>query len=311
MNNCKHKLTSNTLPSNKGFTLIELMITLVLSLMITYAIAQVLISSNRSSVTTDGMSQSQETGRFVMSYLANQIRQAGLNSITDDSITTQAVISCSTPAFETLVSAARPGVAAGEVACSTESSTGDTEVTIDRTDLIHGDRLAIAWIPPVPLDAANNPDEDLIQDCSGAGGYKEDQIVLNVFWVEPDDNGVNSLMCQGHRFNGTAITRSNQPQAIASGVESMHVLYGEAIDTLPDSGDRNVGRYVSAAAVGGVGIWERVYAIKISILTRSITEVTNTNTTRNYILLDSEPYIMTDAVSRQVFTTTYAISNYQ
>ena len=58
----------------QGFTLIELMITLVLSLLITYGIAQVLISSNQSSSSSDGVSQAQETARFVMSFLGKQIR---------------------------------------------------------------------------------------------------------------------------------------------------------------------------------------------------------------------------------------------
>jgi type IV pilus assembly protein PilW len=287
--------------STQGFTLIELMITLVLSLMITYAIAQVLISSNRSSVTTDGMSQSQETGRFVMSYLANHIRQSGLNSITDDSATTQAVISCND----------FPGGLFGQLgnlACTNDSALGDTQLTIYAAGT-HGDRLAVAWIPPLPTGGAG-----LIRDCTGEGGYLEDQIVLNVFWVEPNnDNDMNNLMCQGHTFDGAAITRSNPPQAIANGVESMHLLFGEGIDALPSSGDRNVGRYVSAApaAAGGVNNWDQVYAIKVSILTRSITDVTNSNALRRYVLLDAAPYLMTDAISRQVFTTTFAINNYQ
>ncbi|MFT4907399.1 MAG: type IV pilus assembly protein PilW [Oleispira sp.] len=303
----KNQRPDHSLSSFKGFTLIELMITLVLSLMITYAIAQVLISSNRSSVTTDGMSQSQETGRFVMSYLANQVRQAGLDSLTDDNRTTSALINCSDPAFAGLVSVARPGVAANEVACTNDSALGDTQATINDAGT-HGDRLAIAWIPPLPAGG-----ETLIQDCTGTGGYVEDDIILNVFWVEPDGNGMNSLMCQGHTFNGTAITRSNPVQAIANGVESMNILYGEGIDPLPSSGERNVGKYVSAAAsaAGGVTNWDRVYAIKVSILTRSITDVTNSTDLRRYVLLDAAPYLMTDAISRQVFTSTFVISNYQ
>lgn len=302
----------------RGFTLVELMITLVLSLMITYAIAQVLISSNRSSVTTDGMSQSQETGRFVMSYLANQVRQSGLDSITNDSRITQTFINCSNPAFAGLISVAGDGgAAAGEVACTNNGAPfdpnfQDTQATIygART---HGDRLAVAWIPPVPLDGGGVPDPDLILDCTGVNGYLADDIVLNVFWIAPDGNGMNSLMCQGHTFDGAAITRSNPVQAIANGVESMHLLYGEGVAALPSSGERNVGKYVSAAAAGAGGVtdWDRVYSIKVSILTRSITDVTNSSALRRYVLLDSEPYLMTDAISRQVFTTSFVISNYQ
>lgn len=306
MNNFRAKPNNFTRSLNQGFSLIELMITLVLSLLITYAIAQVLISSNRSSVTTDGISQSQETGRFVMSYLANQVRQAGLNSITNENRVTPAFINCTNPAYKDLVSIARPGVAAGEVACGNDSTSGDTQATIYNAGT-HGDRLAVAWVPPLPAGGAG-----LITDCSGADGYAEDDIIINVFWVAPDGNGMNSLMCQGHTFDGTTITRSTPIAAIANGVESMHILYGEAIGPLNDAKERNVGKYVSAdtSAAGGVTNWDQVYAIKVSILTRSITAVTNANALRRYVLLDAAPYLMTDAISRQVFNSSFVISNY-
>lgn len=283
---------------SRGLTLIELMITLVLSLMITYAIAQVLISSNRTSVTSDGMSQSQETGRFVMSFLANNIRSAGLDSITNDNVTTAAIISCEDPAMAGLMDFE----VAGNHQCSFESDLGG-DPTVNT-----GDRLAIAWVPPLPAGG-----EALIRDCSGTGGYAEDEIILNVFWVEFDaNNNMNNLVCRGHAFDGTNIIRSNDAQAIANGVESLHVLYGEGVQPLPVNSNRNVGRYVhgGAIAAGGVNDWDRVYAIKVSIMTRSLTAVTNALALRRYVLLDAQPYEINDAVSRQVFTTTFAINNY-
>ena len=69
--------------SQRGFTLVELMITLVLSLLITYGIAQVLISSNQNSTSSDGVSQAQEPARFVMSFVGRQIRATGINSMSD------------------------------------------------------------------------------------------------------------------------------------------------------------------------------------------------------------------------------------
>lgn len=281
---------------NQGFSLVELMITLVLSLLVTYAIAQLLINSNRTSATSDGISQSQETGRFVMSYLANQVRQTGLDSVTTNK-TTQALISCSDPNFASLTSTT------GEVACSTNTDTGDTQATIYNAG-IHGDRLAIAWIPPLPT-SGNAAD---IRDCSGVGGYNENDIILNVFWVESDGNGMNNLVCQGNTLDGNTITRSNAKQAIANGVDSMHILFGEASAPLPITSQRNVATYVNNDAITN---WDRVYAIKVSILTRSIAEATNIDTLRSYVLLDAEPYLMTDSINRQVFTTTYVINNYK
>jgi type IV pilus assembly protein PilW len=305
-----------------GFTLVELMITLVLSLTITYAIAQVLISSNRSSVSSDGMSQSQETGRFVMSYLANNIRQAGLDSIPDGAISTPAFIDCAT----------FPGLAANQ--CIGESNTdntptvADTELTIHSVGS-HGDRLAIAWVPPIPLDAAGDPAPALfatnVRDCTGRNGYAVGDTILNVFWVQPDQNNpdplpnppdpdnpsMNNLVCQAYSFNGGVADDESAVNAIANGVESMHILYGESVPPVPpvpDTGERNVHRYVTATAVAD---WNRVYAVRIAILTRSLIATTNNVITRNHVLLDSQPYVMNDAVSRQVFTTTFVINNYK
>ena len=311
----------NTNNPNKiqGFTLIELMITLVLSLMITYAISQVLISSNRTSVTSDGVSQSQETGRFVMSYLAKEIRQAGLDSITNTNINTPTFIDCA--AFPALVA----------TQCIAESNTNntatvaDTELTINSLGT-HGDRLAIAWVPPVPLDAAGDPDPTLfatdVRDCTGRAGYAEGDTILNVFWVQPDPNNdvplpnppdpdnpaMNNLVCQAYTFNGGATTNQSAVNAIANGIEAMQILYGESLNPLPDSGERNVNQYVIASDVTD---WNRVYAARIAILTRSLISTTNQSITRNYVLLDAQPYVMTDAVSRQVFSTTFVINNYK
>ena len=284
------------------------MITLLLSLMVTYAIAQVLISSNRTSVTSDGMSQSQETGRFVMSYLANYIREGGLDSVDDTSRSTGAFISCSD--FPDL---------SDNLACITESGGGENQDSI-QGDGIHGDRLAIARTAPA----------DNLVDCTGSTGYipyepagttqlksyVKDDFILNTFWVEFDDNtNLSSLMCQGFLLNGTDVTGSSTQQAIANGVEAMQLLYGEANGPLPVTQNSNVSRYVPAASIptaptaNDVQNWDQVYAVKVSIMTRSLTETTNSDSLRRYVLGNAAPYNMTDEVSRQVFTTTFVINN--
>jgi type IV pilus assembly protein PilW len=305
---------NNNYTLSKAFTLIELMITLVLSLMITYAIAQVLISSNRTSVTSDGMSQSQETGRFVMSYLANNIRGAGLNSTSNKSSTSAAFVSCpADPATSNL---------AENNACIEENGGGEDQDSITNAG-IHGDRLALSRIAP----------NGNLVDCTGSTGHRPigaptttsltpyaiDDLILSTFWVEFDDtSNLSSLMCKGFLFNGVDVVGSSPAQAIANGVEAIHLLYGEALTALPPSGERNVNRYVSAAVdpaaplvASEVQDWNRVYAVKASVLTRSLTDVTNSNTLRRYILANAAPYDMTDSVSRQVFTSTFVINNYR
>ena len=305
---------NNNYTFSRAFTLIELMITLVLSLMITYAIAQVLISSNRTSVTSDGMSQSQETGRFVMSYLANHIRGAGLNSTSNKSNTSAAFVSC--PADTTTSNLAENN------ACIEENGGGEDQDSITNAG-IHGDRLALSRIAP----------DDNLVDCTGSKGHRPiddngttpltpyviDDRILNTFWDEFDENSnLSNLMCQGFLFNGVDVIGSSPAQAIANGVEALHLLYGEALTALPPSGERNINRYVPAAVDPAAPVvarevqdWDRVYAVKASVLTRSLTSFTNSSTLRRYILANAAPYDMTDSVSRQVFTSTFVINNYR
>jgi len=298
---------------NQGFTLIELMVTLVLSLMITYSIAQVLISSNHSSTSSDGISQSQETGRFVMSYLANNIRQSGLDSLPNGDISIPPFIDCTTFSL-----------AANQ--CIGESNAAETELTIHSAGS-HGDRLAVAWVPPVPVNAAGVEVPALfatnVRDCTGRAIYVKGDTILNVFWVQSDPNNpdplpnppdldnptMNNLVCQAYKFNGGIATDPSDILPIANGIESMQILYGESLNPLPiDTQERNVNQYVTGAAVTN---WNRVYAVRIAILTRSLIAITGQTAIRNYVLLDAQPYIMNDAVSRQVFTTTFVINNYR
>lgn len=274
----------------QGFSLIELMITLVLSLMVTYGIAQVLISSNQSSSSSDGVSQAQETARFVMSYLGNHIRESGLDSTTEDGINTQAVIGCDIAALQAIG------------ACPVESNAGATEATITvAAGALSGDRFAVAWIPPPGVTT----------DCTGTNiaGFVEDTTIVNVFWVsfDPAANS-NSLFCQGHLFDGNNVIATGVAQAIANGVDALHVLYGEATAALPTDSERNVSHYVNADQVID---WERVFAIKIAIMTRSIGDITNEVSRKQYAMLDAGLYNLNNAVNYQIFTSTFAISNFQ
>lgn len=277
-------------PHQKGFTLVELMITLVLSLLVTYGMATVLISSNKSSSTSDGVSEAQETARYLMSYLGGQIRQSGLDSITDDGINTQAVMGCDIPALNAIG------------ACPFESNAGATEANITvAAGVLSGDRFAVSWVPPLGTST----------DCTGStfAGFVDGNIIVNVFWVSFDAtaNG-NSLFCQGHLFNGTIILDTGAAQPIANGVETMQVLYGEATAALPLNTERNVSRYVNANQVAD---WSRVFAIKITVMTRSLSDVTDEIRRKQYALLDAGLYNLNDAVNRQVYTSTFAISNFQ
>jgi type IV pilus assembly protein PilW len=68
---------SRTVFRQKGFSLIELMIALVIGLMIIAGVLQVFVGSTITYSMQSGLSKIQENGRFAMSFLARDIRQAG------------------------------------------------------------------------------------------------------------------------------------------------------------------------------------------------------------------------------------------
>lgn len=294
----------NNRNTQHGFTLIEIMITLVLSLLITYGIAQVLISSNQNSSSSDGVSQAQETARFVMSFVGEQIRDTGINSISDQDITSRSAMGCDIVSLN------------NNNACSFNNDAGATEANITvAPGVLSGDRLALSWIPPaVDLTYPElNPGDptptfpSVRTDCTGVeiAGFTPNSMIVNTFWVSFDDvTGTNSLFCQGRLFDNETetITGTGNPQAIANGVEAIHFLYGEA--TNPASDD--ITGYVNANEVND---WNRVFAIKVAVMTRSLGDITNEITTKQYVLLDSDIYTFTDSINRQVFSSTFFIPN--
>ncbi|MDF1762269.1 MAG: PilW family protein [Oleibacter sp.] len=255
----------------KGLTLIELMIALVLSLAVMFAVGNLLITSSRTASLSDSISQTQETGRFAVAFLNRQLMQAGYSSSATDVI---------------------PFVPIGNNAFNTQDSTTDNT----------GDRIAIRRA----IDDSNRvscvgsalllPDGSIVP---------EDDIVTDVFWVEVDNNNVSSLRCATYRDSDNSVLSG--PNSLAAGVEAMHALYGVS-DGLTPNGARNVTRYVRA---NDVADWTSVYAVKVAMLTRSAEETYGAGIDRNYILLDADMYEFPNArLQRQVFTTTVARANF-
>jgi type IV pilus assembly protein PilW len=291
--------------SQRGFTLVELMITLVLSLLITYGIAQVLISSNQNSTSSDGVSQAQETARFVMSFVGRQIRATGINSMSDRELTSRTAMGCDVADLN------------ANNACSFNNDAGATEANITvGPGILSGDRLALSWIPPsidltYPPFTPGDPSPifpSITTDCTGATfpGFSPNTTIINTFWVSLDPlTQTNSLFCQGRLYNNvteTIIPPAGAAQVIANGVEAIHFLYGEATNLASD----DVTRYVNANEVND---WNRVFAIKVSVMTRSLGDITNSVSTKQYVMLDSDIYTFTDAINRQVFSSTFFIPN--
>ncbi|MCD8523289.1 MAG: PilW family protein [Saccharospirillaceae bacterium] len=284
------------LKKQRGMTLIELMIAAVLGMVVTYFVMNIMISSSRNAMQSDGLAQAQENGRFVLSWLHTETRRAGyIPGITDQRI----------QPFADLCVAELPLPPANDADCTFEAN--------DRAS----DRLAIQRTFTLIGSARDT------MDCTGVdltGVRAEGDILTDVYWVErnfvsPDtanDDAYDDVLRCVTYFDGIPVANA---QVIANGVEGLQVLYGIRPAEDPDR-RTNVSRYVALNDILPVD-WDSVRAVRIAVLTRSFSDNTLNRDTRSYILLDSNPasldprhtFTFNDQIARHIQTTTVYLPN--
>ncbi|MBK1694434.1 hypothetical protein CKO09_06730 [Chromatium weissei] len=78
---------SPTNSSQRGFTLVELMISMTIGLFISAGMVALLIGNKQSYRDSESMARVQENGRFAIEFLAREIRQAGLQNFSGTTAT--------------------------------------------------------------------------------------------------------------------------------------------------------------------------------------------------------------------------------
>jgi type IV pilus assembly protein PilW len=280
---------NNSIQRQQGLTLIELMISMTLSLIVMFAVGSILISSNQAASVSDTLADSQESGRFAVDYINRQLLKTGYDPEDTDLV-----------AFGGLC------VGAADTVCIRDNDSGT------------GDRIAIRRVAEVEEDPATgviSPKANATT-CYGSAlldagdnNITTNVTVTDVYWVEVDDNGLSNLRCQSFDEDGTV--RANpgdnfgNSQALAAGVLSMHVLYGQS-NVAPTNNTLNVSAYYNATQVTD---WTNVYAIRIGFLTQALSNTEAQAWEQEYIVMDSLTYEFNDQTARQVFTTTVTLLN--
>lgn len=70
-------MNRSSTPRQQGFSLVELMIAMVLGLLLMAGVLQTFLSSKQTYSTNNALARVQESGRFAMEFLTNDIRNAG------------------------------------------------------------------------------------------------------------------------------------------------------------------------------------------------------------------------------------------
>lgn len=270
---------------SSGFSLIELMIGLVLGLFITTVAITYLVASSKAFRIQDDDGRLQENARFALDILTKNVRMAGLNSTTDQTINL----------FFSGASCPDDDGAGTATACTGDSI--DEDVNID--GVTDSDRFAVEMITRAAVNAITASTGN---GCSGTPvgfGTGGGQRMANVFWVN-----AGSLNCATYTIDvagvGTLLAGSATP--LIAGVDAMQVQYGEDTDA-----DGIVETYSSFTNVTNI---DNVLSVRIALLMNSgLQPAEELAAARTYTLLDAPPIALNDRVLRQIYSTTIMLPN--
>lgn len=275
------------LSKQRGLSIVELLVALVISMLLLTGVVQVFFSSKQTYASNEAASRLQENGRFALEFVAQSARHAGYVEAANPTASPPNPI------------AAAPGP------CTNASGGGICSVQGNGTD---PDTISFALQPRI-LEGNTR------RDCLGniVGNASNTDLIINQFVIidppdlaNPDPEAPPaSLGCRSWNIDdGDWITGAN-PAPLVEGIDALQIQYG-----ISTSGDRNnVNQYVSADRVTALNAWNDVVAVRIAVLANSIEPVNPPAPARQYVLLDAPPILIDDGKARQVFTTTIKLRN--
>ncbi|WP_018983003.1 PilW family protein [Salinimonas chungwhensis] len=268
----------------RGFSLIELMISLVLGTIITIAIIQVMVSSRITNGLNQSVAQVQESGRYIMTRLSRDLLEAGrydrVGTVMDTSVDTS---------VEAAFVQNHPIGLAGDFILS--PALGSEEGASGASD-----KLVI------------NKQDNV--DCTGSThGYTDSRHfhVVNVYEIKQ-----SKLVCRGYdgrllrgvksgTLTGTTVT-------LMDNVESFQVQYG--ISTSATTSNGLPVRYVTADALASTrAALQQTVTLRIGVLLKSDSNEISQIPVSDIAVLNEAPVTTDENHYYQVFTQTMALRN--
>ena len=205
----------------RGMTLVELLVAMVLGLLVALAAAAALMVSRQGFTTVDAASQLRDNSRFVRDVVQQLVVQAGYRN--DKYITAASPSASGAPALP-------PNVFGLNNHSRTNAKTWREGTVRPATDLGGSDILVLRYQSVFSADPTKS--DGTMIDCMGNSPASDipanaNEKRLSVLYVDNDSRGEPSLMCASGLHNDFSESKpAGTPQPLISGVESFQVLYG-------------------------------------------------------------------------------------
>ena len=318
-----------------GFSIVELMVALVISLILLGGISQIFLSSKKSFTIQESLGRQQENGRFILETVGHDVRRAGflggigLNPIVGTIGETADNGTCPTSDNSW-----------GRMLDNRIFGLNDTNAgyaCIPDADYLRGDVLVMRYQAPWLVGGMITPtirspeDNDrlyLRSSLTQARLFKGSQAAVASNALATVTGGTAELIARAYYIgssssgncNGVVVpalyretlNASGQPVAeeIAFGVENLQVQYG--VDT---NNDDAVDRYLNAGDtdLNESDEWQSVITVQLSVLTRAECPETGLDTTGTTYTMGDVTYNPGDTAGRgfrrQLYETTITLRN--
>lgn len=294
----------------QGYTLIELMISMLLGLMLISGFGSLFVQSQKNSTIQRSLSYMMDDGRYVLEVFGRELRRAGsLRSKLDANggagtvFTADPVDPADTNVLGSTMSFSKGDYIRGEYNTAGFGAATDLPYNINRLALRYQLNNSTEL---TNLGSTNSACGKDILLTAGEDPATQVHVVTLYFYVAFDaTTNVPVLYCVANRrnFSTSPITSITSPaEPLISNVQKLVITYG--IDT---DADRAANYYVDA---GNVTNWQQVVAAKLFVVLRS----DNDNLTQSSVsyAIDGDPnspYTATDKRLYRVSSTTIAFRN--
>ncbi|AIY43278.1 Type IV fimbrial biogenesis protein PilW [Collimonas arenae] len=294
-----HSATAARRTGMHGFTLVELMVSLVIGLLLLLFLSSLYFNSRSSSRLNDDNARIQEDGRYALALIGRNLMQAGFGNM--QSGTTTDFPPASDPDLKGLTGcnygfvtpvAVRPVCAAAPVPAPSDIS-GPSAFTVSYTTEPYYDATNISGAGT---------------DCSGTQAVNASStqggIVINNFYV---DTKTSTLYCRGN-----AGTRA--PQPVLSNVDNLLITYdldtGNQYAPVQSTTDATVAG--TADAINGnnkVG-WDRVVTVTVCLEMHGTNRVVSGATGQSYYKCNAtKPTVASDRFLHTTMTRVFTLRN--
>jgi type IV pilus assembly protein PilW len=261
--------------TQRGLTLIELLVALVISSVIALAAFSAIVVSRQGFATVDAASQLRDNARFASDVIQRLALQTGYQDVAYAATTRVGSASAVAPNVFGFTNGIPATPASGAA-----SNPFNTFTTKAASAAGYGSDVLVLRYQTVETFPGSGVSDRSIIDCLGTAETtipaNRDDRLASALYVE-DSNGEPSLMCATH-------AASEPPRPLVRGVENFQVLYG--VD--PDN-DSIADRYMRADQLTIAGNdaatnanWRMVRSIKIGLILRSAVGATQETATRTW-----------------------------